>query len=44
MYLDDVIIKGRDFQSHLNNIGMVLEQLREAGLKVKPAKCVSCKK
>ena len=44
VYLDDVIIMGRDFQSHLNNIGMVLERLREAGLKVKPAKCVFFKK
>ena len=39
VYIDDVIIMGRDFHSHLTNIASVLTCLRKAGLKVKPAKC-----
>ena len=39
VYIDDVIIMGRDFNSHLTNIASVLHRLRNAGLKVKPTKC-----
>ena len=40
VYLDDVIIIGRDFDEHLSNFGVVLQKLRESGLLLKPAKCV----
>lgn len=39
VYIDDVIIMGSDFQSHLRNIAAVLTRLLNAGLKVNPAKC-----
>ena len=39
VYIDDVIIMGNDFQSHLTNIVAVLTRLLDAGLKVNPAKC-----
>ena len=39
VYLDDVIILGRSFREHLNNLQAVLARLQEAGLKLKPAKC-----
>ena len=39
VYIDDVIIMGRDFNSHLTNIASVLHRVRNAGLKVKPTKC-----
>ena len=34
-YLEDVIILGRSFPEHLNNLRAVFDQLREAGLKLK---------
>lgn len=39
VYLDDVIIIGKDFEEHLRNLEAVFERLRQAGLKLKPAKC-----
>ena len=39
VYIDDVIIPGRSFGEHLNNLQAVLQRLREAGLKLKPKKC-----
>ena len=39
VYLDDVIIPGKDFEDHLQNIRIVLECLRQAGLKLHPNKC-----
>ena len=41
-YLDDIIILGKDFTSHLNNIQLVFECLRQAGLKLQHAKCTLC--
>ena len=32
VYLDDVIVIGRNFEEHLQNIGSVLQCLRESGL------------
>ena len=39
LYLDDIIVIGPDFETHLAGLGEVLGQLRKAGLKLKPAKC-----
>ena len=42
VYLDDVVIVGETFQDHLRNLREVFQRLREAGLKLKPAKCDFC--
>ena len=39
VYLDDIIIVGRSFEEHLGNIRKVLTKLKEANLKLSPAKC-----
>ena len=39
VYLDDIIILGRTFEERIQNIGLILQRLREAGLKIKPSKC-----
>ena len=39
VYLDDIIILGRTFEEHIENIRLVLQLLREAGLKIKSSKC-----
>ncbi len=39
VYQDDIIIFGRTFQEHLQNLQAVFEQLRQAGLRLKPPKC-----
>lgn len=44
VYLDDLIIIGPTFQTHLENLATVLQRLREAGLKLKPVKCEFFKK
>uniref|UniRef100_A0A1X7TC64 Reverse transcriptase domain-containing protein n=1 Tax=Amphimedon queenslandica TaxID=400682 RepID=A0A1X7TC64_AMPQE len=44
VYIDDVIIMGRDCNSHLTNIANVLHRLWDASLKVKPSKCNFLKK
>ena len=42
VYLDDVIIVGKTFQDHLCNLRKVFQRLRDAGLKLKSAKCDFC--
>lgn len=39
VYLDDIIIVGRDFDDHLGKLEQVLSKLREANLKLSPKKC-----
>lgn len=39
IYLDVVIITGKTFKEHLNNLGEVLSRFRKFGLKLKPTKC-----
>ena len=39
VYLNDIMVIGRTFEEHLNNMREVLERLRQAGLKLKPKKC-----
>jgi len=33
VYLDDIIVVGRDFEEHLRNLGIVLQKLKQANLK-----------
>ena len=42
VYLDNVIIVGRTYDEHLQNLKAVFTRLREAGLKLKPKKCSLC--
>lgn len=39
LYLDDIIVVGRDFEEHLNNLNIVINRLNEANLKLKAKKC-----
>lgn len=39
VYLDDIIIVGRDFDDHLKKLAKVFERLRGANLKLSPNKC-----
>ncbi|GBN10046.1 Transposon Ty3-I Gag-Pol polyprotein [Araneus ventricosus] len=39
VYLDDIILVGRTFQEHLNNIRKVFQRLQKANLKISPKKC-----
>ena len=38
VYIDDILVTGREFEDHLHNLRKVLERLRSAGLKLKPQK------
>ena len=39
VYLDDIIVMGKNFEEHLENLGQVLERIQAAGLKLSPKKC-----
>ena len=39
VYLDDVVVKSQSFESHLDNLSLVFDRLRSAGLKLNPKKC-----
>ena len=43
VYLDDIIVLGRNFDEHLRNLGLVLQKLKDANLCLQPAKCALCK-
>ena len=36
VYIDDVVILGRNFEEHLQHLQQVFDRLRQAGLKLKP--------
>ena len=38
-YIDDIIVFGRTFEEHQQNLKKVFEKLRAANLKLKPSKC-----
>ena len=39
VYLDDVIVFGRNFEEHLKRLELVFQRLSENGLKIKGSKC-----
>ena len=39
VYIDDVLIYSRDFDSHLKDLSLVFQKLRQAGLTLEPSKC-----
>jgi len=39
IYIDDVVVKSRDFTKHLADLRKVLECTRKHGLKMNPNKC-----
>lgn len=39
VYLDDIIIFGQSIEEHNKNLSIVLQRLRELGLKIQPDKC-----
>lgn len=44
VYLDDILVIGKSFTEHLNNLRLVFTRLREAGLRLKPKKCCLAKR
>ena len=39
VYINDILVSGCTFEEHLANLRMVFERLRNAKLKLSPAKC-----
>ena len=39
VYLDDIIIMGKNFNDQLQNINLIFQRIRDAGLKLQPPKC-----
>ena len=39
VYLDDILVMGKTFEEHLDNLFQVFSRLRQAGLRLKPRKC-----
>jgi len=42
VYIDDIIILGSTFESHLFNLRLVFDRIKESGMKLKIAKCHFC--
>jgi len=40
VYLDDILIVSASFEDHVRDVGLVLDRLMEAGLRLKPSKCL----
>lgn len=39
-FLDDILVMGKSFADHLQNLQLVFVRFRQYGLKFKPAKCL----
>lgn len=39
VYIDDILVLGRNFEEHLHNLRKVFNRLQEANLRLKPTKC-----
>ena len=39
-YVDDVLVVGKTFENHLNNLKLVLQAIKEANITLKPSKCI----
>ena len=44
VYLDDILVVSASFEDHLRDVGLVLDRLKEAGLCLKPSKCLFARK
>ena len=44
VYLDDILIVSNSMEDHLRDVGLVLDKLSEAGLRLKPSKCSFARK
>lgn len=43
IYLDDIVVVNRDFESHLKTLDLVFQRLHNAGLNLSASKCMFCK-
>ena len=44
LYLDDIIVFSKDFESHLERLAEVCQRFRSARLKLRPEKCQLCQR
>ena len=44
IYIDDIIVFGKNFEEHMCRVEEVLERIKAAGLKVNPEKCLMLQK